>query len=41
MAILDFAKAFDTVPHQCLLGNLIFLWGKGTTTELDSRIFKG
>ena len=23
MAILDFSKAFDTVPHQRVLGNLV------------------
>ena len=43
MAILDFSKAFDTVPHQRLLGKLSLLWNKGTSTELglDSSIFKG
>jgi len=29
MAILDFSKAFDTVPHKCLLGKLSFCGIKG------------
>ena len=42
LAILDFSKAFDTVPHQRrYVRGTQFLWDKGIITKLDSSIFEG
>ena len=41
MAILDFSKAFDTVPHQRLLGKLSFYGIKGPLLNWIAAFLKG
>ena len=40
MAILDFSKAFDTVPHQRMLGKLNFCWIKGPLLNWIETVLK-